>query len=179
MKFDLVRPCPHCPFRNDRPGYLRRERAIEIATALAHGSTFACHQTTEPDEDGEDMMEVEGSQFCAGALLMLENQEAPNQIMRTAERLGLYDASKLDRSAPVCGSTIEFAAIHSEGEEQEPCCVCNDGCLAPAGMLVGGIAVPAEAEGETHECPSCGQPVCDNCTSEDGEACFYCGGEDE
>lgn len=177
MKYDLVRPCPHCPFRRDRPGYLRPERAVQIAQALAEGSEFACHQTTEPDADGEDLVAGETSQFCAGALLMLEQQDSPNQIMRVAERLGIYDPAKLDRDSPVCRSTIEFAEIHG-GDQSEPCCIANQGCEAPAGMLIGGVVAPAERTGETHECPTCGQDVCDNCTGDDGVTCVYCAGED-
>jgi hypothetical protein len=68
--FKLRRPCAHCPFRVDRPGYLRRARAIEIAEDLANGCTFACHETTVDAEgtDGE-LIRVEGDEslFCAGA----------------------------------------------------------------------------------------------------------------
>jgi hypothetical protein len=34
MKFDLVRPCTHCPFRSDRPFGLRRGRSKEIASDI-------------------------------------------------------------------------------------------------------------------------------------------------
>lgn len=32
MRFDLIRPCPNCPFRSDRKFWLRR--AAEIADAI-------------------------------------------------------------------------------------------------------------------------------------------------
>lgn len=46
MKFDLRRPCPHCPFRRDcLPEWLGRKRAEEIAGSLLGGESFACHET--------------------------------------------------------------------------------------------------------------------------------------
>ena len=41
------------------------------------------------------------AEHCAGALIFLEAQEQPNQMMRIAERLGLYDRRKLDMESPV------------------------------------------------------------------------------
>ena len=172
MKYDLRRPCPKCPFRPDVPAYLRGGRAQEIATAIAAGGGFPCHQTTVEVEDDED--DVEGcdraptpdSQMCAGALLVMENLDAPNQIVRVAERIGLYDASKLDRSAPSFGSWMEFVEHHAgDGprEEHEPCSEVGAGCEAPAGYLVGGEVIPESDPGETEECPQCGEFVCDAC----------------
>jgi hypothetical protein len=181
--FKLRRPCAKCPFRTDVDPYLRGARAREIATDLANGNEFACHQTTtyvEDTGDGEsDMVAGEGAQFCAGALIMMEHQDAPNQIMRIAERLGAYDPAKLDMNAPVHASSLAFIRHHA-GEEEfgsyETCSVVEADCLAPAGMLVGGVVVDCEPEGEVHSCEDCGEPVCDNCaphcyckdTGEDG-----------
>lgn len=99
MKFDLIRPCANCPFRTDHPGYLRAERAEEIADALLSGATFTCHKTNEFGEEGT--IETSSSQHCAGALIFLESQDRPNQLMRIAERIGCYDRTKLDMDAPV------------------------------------------------------------------------------
>lgn len=176
--FKLKRPCGKCPFRTDVPGYLRRERAAQIARDLVGGASFACHETTEvvEDEDGyEDRVATEGSQHCAGALILMEHEEAPNQDMRIAERLGLYDASKLDMAAPVHRSFIAFVNHHGEDEEEEDdcCSVVNGDCEAPAGLLVNGSVVPAERTGEVHSCPQCGESVCGACSVPDGR-CDYC-----
>lgn len=70
MKFELVRPCPKCPFRLDIPEYLRGGRAEQIARDLAGGASFACHETTVPsDEDDGSMVEAADSQMCAGAMI--------------------------------------------------------------------------------------------------------------
>lgn len=178
--FKLKRPCAHCPFRCDVPGYLRRSRAIEIATDLANGSIFPCHETTvdHPDDESERIADAD-SQFCAGALLAMENEESPNQAMRMAERLGLYDAAGMDRSAPVVGSLAEFVLHHTEEPTdddeggQEPCSVAEHGCEAPAGYMVGGSVIPADPDGETRECPSCGNFVCYACSDDNG-VCAFC-----
>lgn len=93
MKFDLKRPCKECPFRHDRPGYLRAERVEEITNALLGGQTFQCHKTIDKGTKHE--------QHCAGALIFLEANDRPNQMMRIMERLGAYDRTKLDMSSPV------------------------------------------------------------------------------
>jgi hypothetical protein len=64
IKFDLVRPCTHCPFRSDRPFGLRRGRSKEIASAIfVRDRTFICHETT--GDPGY-------TQHCAGALILQE-----------------------------------------------------------------------------------------------------------
>lgn len=42
MNYDLVRPCPHRPFRSDVPAYLHRERCGEIAEGVIRGAQFPC-----------------------------------------------------------------------------------------------------------------------------------------
>jgi hypothetical protein len=100
MKFDLVAPYKDCPFRMDVKPYLNQERAKEICDALERGLTFSCHKTNDFDDEG-DAMETAESQHCAGALIMLEKMEMPNQMMCIAERLRMYDASKLRMDSPV------------------------------------------------------------------------------
>lgn len=102
MHFKLKTPCKDCPFRCDRRPFLTRARADEIAASLDRAS-FPCHKTLDYNHDGD---EGEGRQtpstaHCAGALIMREHMERPGQMMRIAERLGLYDRRKLDMDAPV------------------------------------------------------------------------------
>lgn len=183
MKHDLVRPCPHCPFRTDVHGYLRRGRAVEIATAIAGGATFACHKTTEEieewDGDGGDLVATANSQQCAGSLICQEHMENPNQATRVAERIGIYDPTRLDMSAPVARSLAQFIYHHGADEEEAECCsVCDPGCEAPAGMLINGFAVPSEVEVELDMCPVCGEPVCESCSAPGGK-CPSCHAYDE
>lgn len=108
MRFDLTKPCGNCPYRTDRPFYLCPERTAEILDAITDGQqTFACHKTVDYDaEDDDEESAGDGrhttkTQHCAGALILLEKLERPNQMMRIAERLGLYDRRKLKMDAPV------------------------------------------------------------------------------
>ena len=103
MKYDLTTPCGLCPFRND-------EKRLHVPVArlreFASGE-FCCHKTTE--SDGEGYAPKPESQHCAGALIFLEKQNAPHQMMRICERIGMYDHTKLDMDAPVLGSFAEAA----------------------------------------------------------------------
>lgn len=119
MKFTLRRPCANCPFRTDcRQGWLGRKRATEIATSItAHQKTFSCHKTN--DFSSGEVEETENSQHCAGALVLLEKRNQPNQMMRIAERLGFYDRHKLDMAAPVFDSTKDFIKHHAAPARRE------------------------------------------------------------
>lgn len=112
MLFTLRKPCKNCPFRTDITFHLTVERAEEIAHAVTDGDqTFACHKTTidvEDDEGESEMVAGDTTQHCGGVLIMLEKMEQPNQMMRIAERIGLYDRTKLDMDAPVFEDTDEF-----------------------------------------------------------------------
>lgn len=115
MKFELTKPCKDCPFRTDcLKGWLGRGRAIEIAHSLtALQQSFPCHKTTEETGNPKN-----GEQHCAGALIMLEHMEKPNQMMRIAERLRFYDRFKLKMSAPVFTDTDEFIDHHTHEKKR-------------------------------------------------------------
>jgi hypothetical protein len=112
MNYDLVRPCDNCPFRSDKPFFFSRERAEEIADGITRQQrTFTCHKTTVAcgeDEEFGGMKDGPNAQHCAGAMILLEKLAQPNQMMRIAERLGMYDRTKLDMDAPVYDSVEEF-----------------------------------------------------------------------
>lgn len=114
MDFTMKTPCPNCPFRTDINGYLTGARIEGIIDELFSGKSFTCHKTTVPS-DNEDGEQVDGpnAQHCAGALIFLEHQDAPNQMMRIAERLGMYDRNKLDMAAPVPEFEYELIEHHS------------------------------------------------------------------
>lgn len=114
MNFDLVRPCSHCPFRTDcLKGWLGKWRAKELADAIVlQQQTFSCHETSGGRED--DGVRGPDEQHCAGAAILLERLERPNQIMRIFERFGLYDRTKLDMDSPVFPSVAAFVKHHTE-----------------------------------------------------------------
>ncbi len=131
MKFDLVRPCKYCPFRNDetRITFQCRERAEEIAeTAYRQG--FPCHETAElEDEDsvrGAGYHATAESQMCGGFIAMkLREQDAPPSFQDNEEGLDeeeLFDEleSKVDfLNLPVFESEEEFLEANETDEERE------------------------------------------------------------
>lgn len=114
MHFDLTSPCPQCPFRTDIKPFLTRPRAKEIADGLLHQqATFACHKTTEHNDDGEHVLR-DSEQHCAGALIVLEKMNRPNQMMRIMERIRLYNRHALKMEAPVFDTLRAFIAAQGE-----------------------------------------------------------------
>lgn len=196
--YTLKGPCSNCPFRNDKPFYLGEDRVIEIAQSLRDGATFYCHKTLNMDaQDDSCDEEDEGNptrdsaignraRACAGALATMENEERPNQIMRIAERLGLYDRHNLDPDAPVYSSLAEWTAARRKdetaaaGPEPEYCGVAFDqNCQNPAAIM-GPFGVEESLEGPstTTECRECGNPACEACLRPedggDGRLCRQC-----
>jgi hypothetical protein len=117
MKFEMTTPCADCPFRTDVEPYLQAERVREIRDTLTRDQgTFTCHKTTVPDPENDSRrMDGKNAQHCAGAMILLEKTNSPNQMMRIAERLQAYDRTKLAMDAPVFDSFAEMAAAQSDG----------------------------------------------------------------
>lgn len=110
--FALNRPCGNCPFRTDRVPFLDRARAQDIADSLAADASFHCHKTLEYESEDGAGETTEASKHCAGALIILELEDQPNQMMRIGERLGFYDRSGLHMDSPVFPSLAEWVAAH-------------------------------------------------------------------
>ena len=107
--YRLKSPCDNCPFRTDITPFIKGERAEEIFESLVRGATFPCHKTLDYDSsDDGSPVEKETTAHCAGALIMLEHMNMPNQMMRIAERIGVYDPARLDMNAPVYDDADEF-----------------------------------------------------------------------
>lgn len=89
MKFDLKKPCKDCPFIKGSSTNisLAEGRIPGIVQDLRQDKSFTCHKTLEAPRHDQ--------QHCAGALIYLEREQRPNQMMRIAERLGLYDYKQL------------------------------------------------------------------------------------
>lgn len=97
----LKRPCKDCPFRTDVPRYLSTARYEEIASVLVdRGENFVCHKTVDYDCDSEEPG-MDDSRTCAGAMIWLQHQGKPNQMMQVMGRLGAFDSARLDMAAPV------------------------------------------------------------------------------
>lgn len=101
MKYTMTSPCEQCPFLatpNMKRGFTL-QRLKEFAE-----SEFPCHQTASSVEDEDGFSEYRAndkSVHCAGALIFNEKRGYANQMMRICERLGVYDAGKLDMGAKV------------------------------------------------------------------------------
>jgi hypothetical protein len=118
--------------------------------------------------------------MCAGAAKALLQVGIANQMMRIAERLDLVNLEMVEERGPEVWSIHDWQEL-AEGstgddpqyeESGEPCNTVNDDCLAPAGYLMdGGVIYGTEVADA--ECVSCGEPVCSNCISEQGN-CGSC-----
>lgn len=94
MRYNLTEPCDECPFLKGSGFKLRR--------LAEHASgEFPCHKQCKVDDEGDFVPRSEKTSHCAGALIFLEKRNRPHQMMRICERLGMYDASKLNMKANV------------------------------------------------------------------------------
>lgn len=96
MEYRMTSPCDECPFLTK----MKHGFTIKRLKDMASGS-FHCHKTGTSDEEECVFIPTEYSVQCAGALIFNEKREAPNQMMRIAERLGMYDRTKLNMKAKV------------------------------------------------------------------------------
>lgn len=56
---------------------------------------FHCHETVDYCSEDGDGRTTERTQVCAGFLILREKMKHPNQMMRIAERLGVYSHKRL------------------------------------------------------------------------------------
>jgi hypothetical protein len=89
MRFNLKSPCRDCPFiKGSRTNItLAKGRLEGIVEGLKKDESFICHKTLQSPKTVQE--------HCAGAMLYLEREDRPNQVMRIAERLGMYDRYRL------------------------------------------------------------------------------------
>lgn len=126
MHFDLLRPCSSCPFLKEGGVRLTQARVEEIAGGMlsTQGHTFACHKTTTSSADGMEMLETKDSRHCAGALIFAELNANATQMMRIAERLGMYDAEKVmadkDAVESVFSDLDEMLSVNSKEATRAP-----------------------------------------------------------
>lgn len=102
MKYTLTTPCDECPYLIGS-GFAYRSLAEHAS------GEFPCHKACVVDEEeGAYVPRSDKTPHCAGALIFLEKQERPHQMMRICERLGLYDRTKLDMNAPVGSKPSDY-----------------------------------------------------------------------
>lgn len=94
----MTEPCDQCPFLKGSPlnKTLSRSRLKEMASGA-----FPCHKACKVDEDSGYVPRNDKTPHCAGALIYNEKRHTPNQMMRIAERLRMYDRTKLNMNADV------------------------------------------------------------------------------
>ena len=95
MRYNLTTPCDECP-------YLKGS-GFTFKSLLEHAAgEFPCHKACDLNKQDEFKENKNGkTPHCAGALIFLEKREEPHQMMRIAERLGMYDHTKLNMKARV------------------------------------------------------------------------------
>lgn len=123
MKWDLKRPCKHCPFSKHERAirFACRERAEEIEE-IAYRQGFVCHEhsTYYENEDGEGHYDFgpDGAQHCVGALLMYlvsGGSNVPYENLSETEQERIVD--RLDWSSPHFESEDEFLDLHGPPED--------------------------------------------------------------
>jgi hypothetical protein len=94
MQYTMTDPCDSCPFLIGS--------GFTWQSLTEHASReFACHTACELSDDDVYEARNEKTPHCAGALIFLEKQGKPHQLMRICERLRLYDRTKLNMQAKV------------------------------------------------------------------------------
>lgn len=136
MRFDLKKPCKNCPFlkasvQPANKGWLSKGRAQGIIDSLLyHGGTFPCHKTTRMDDEFDHDLEyaseeaareaekeawrrnVAGSQYCAGALILMLKCGNPSQMTQFAQRLNFFNEEELIDRDKVVENLEEFVNMH-------------------------------------------------------------------
>lgn len=101
MNYNMKEPCDACPFLIGS-GFNYRS-----LTEHARGE-FGCHKACNLDDESGTYEPHRKTPHCAGALIFLEKQNAPHQMMRISERLGMYDRTKLNMSANVGSKPSDY-----------------------------------------------------------------------
>jgi len=115
MKFEILKPCEHCPFRRDVQPFLNRAKSI--ADGLRDDNNwFACHETTGA-KNGRRVKPANQS-MCAGSMIVLWRSGLANIGMRLALVYGLLKRETLDQKAPHVFNTLEEFECHHRPEEQ-------------------------------------------------------------
>lgn len=149
-------PCANCPFLKKGGVRLTMARVEEIAggVLMSQGRTFQCHKTLRKKE-----------QHCGGALIFAEKNGNATQMMRIAERLGLYKPDQLKGRELVFDTMADMmkTAVDYQEGTGEPCHVVDADCTAPAGYQTSSGVAESAATAQ-YECHECCEPVCGECS---------------
>ena len=115
-RYDMTKPCLHCPFRNDGTAirFAARERAADIEES-AYRNGFPCHSSAEYVEHEFGNGEFDGyhfddnTQHCAGYIIMMMKSNCdvwPG--IENDENLSQWLQDRIDWQAPVFNDTEEF-----------------------------------------------------------------------
>ena len=117
MRYDLKRPCKHCPFRSDetRITFACRERADDIQEH-AYRRGFPCHESAVHVEAEDDPIGDGGfvpgpnTQHCAGFIIMQlkEATGSPWPGINNDDELLQKLEAQIDWDAPVFDDTDAF-----------------------------------------------------------------------
>lgn len=111
--FEMKRPCSACPFLKVGGVRLTAGRVREVAANFITepGAMFPCHKTVESDD--RQWARHAGWQMCAGGLLFAEKVRPtrPVTMIQLAERMGLYDRTRLDGAELVFDSLAEMTKM--------------------------------------------------------------------
>lgn len=92
---------------------LHPERVTEITDMMLdfQGGVFPCHKTVDYDSEQDEQWRT-GKQHCAGALIFAEKHKNATQMMRIAERLGMYDFNKVMANEAQVFDSVEEMMRH-------------------------------------------------------------------
>ena len=114
-KYDMTKPCTHCPFRTDGTAirFRGRERAAEIEES-AYRYGFPCHVTGQQDGDGDSGITFgEDSQHCAGYIIMrIKQSDTAWPGIDNDENLIAALEARIDWGAPVFASDEAYFAAN-------------------------------------------------------------------
>jgi hypothetical protein len=97
----MTEPCDACPFL--------KGSGFTFSSLVAHASgEFACHKTCNLSDSSGNYEPHKKSLHCAGALIFNEKRDAPHQMMRICERIGMYDMRKLNMDANVGSAPSDY-----------------------------------------------------------------------
>ncbi len=104
MNYKMTTPCVECPYLIGS--------GFTYANLMRHAvGEFACHMACRVDEETSAYLPRSSkTPHCAGALIFLEKQQRPHQMMRICERIGIYDRRKLNMDAPVVSDPSDCRA---------------------------------------------------------------------
>lgn len=101
MNYGMTEPCDGCPF------LIGSGFTWKALQSHATGE-FGCHKACNINDENGNFESHKKTPHCAGALIFLEKQDRPHQMMRICERLGMYDRRRLNMDARVVGKPADL-----------------------------------------------------------------------